>query len=89
MITLKLSAARLVDEAVKQAYPSASLTVAELLDMIEYPPDDSMGDLALPCFKLAKALRMAPPKSPQHWQSCAKVTIFRVSKPWVAISTSK
>ncbi|MBO5788707.1 MAG: arginine--tRNA ligase [Clostridia bacterium] len=62
MLTLKLSAARLVDEAVKQAYPSASLTVAELLDMIEYPPDDSMGDLALPCFKLAKALRMAPPK---------------------------
>ena len=30
--------------------------------MLEYPPDEKMGDLALPCFKLSKTLRMAPVK---------------------------
>ncbi len=31
-------------------------------DMFEYPPDPKLGDLAFPCFRLAKLLRMAPPK---------------------------
>ncbi len=30
--------------------------------MLEYPPDEKMGDLALPCFKLSRTLRMAPVK---------------------------
>ena len=30
--------------------------------LLEVPPDTSMGDYAFPCFRLAKALRMAPPK---------------------------
>lgn len=29
--------------------------------MLEYPPDSKMGDLSLPCFKLSKSLRKAPP----------------------------
>ncbi|MEA4872486.1 MAG: arginine--tRNA ligase [Synergistaceae bacterium] len=33
----------------------------ELADLIEIPPDSSMGDFAFPCFKLAKQLRKAPP----------------------------
>ena len=33
---------------------------AELAAMLEYPPDDKMGDLALPCFKLSRMLRRAP-----------------------------
>ncbi len=28
--------------------------------MLEYPPDDKMGDIALPCFKLSKTLRSSP-----------------------------
>lgn len=39
-----------------------SLSASELEDMLEIPPDANMGDYALPCFKLAKTLRMAPPK---------------------------
>ncbi|WP_426452405.1 arginine--tRNA ligase [Paenibacillus sp. S-38] len=31
-----------------------------LADLIEYPPNPQMGDLSLPCFKLAKQLRKAP-----------------------------
>ena len=39
-----------------------SLSASELEEMLEIPPDAEMGDYALPCFKLAKILRMAPPK---------------------------
>lgn len=39
-----------------------SLSASELEEMLEIPPDAAMGDYALPCFKLAKTLRMAPPK---------------------------
>lgn len=31
-----------------------------LISLMEYPPDPEMGDLALPCFKLAKTLRKNP-----------------------------
>lgn len=33
----------------------------ELAGLIEIPPDRTLGDLALPCFKLAKTMRQAPP----------------------------
>jgi cell division GTPase FtsZ len=33
---------------------------AELIKMIEIPPNKSMGDYAFPCFKLSKSLRQAP-----------------------------
>lgn len=52
----------MVLEAAQKAFPAATLDENELLSMLEYPPDASMGDLALPCFKLAKVLRQAPPK---------------------------
>ncbi|MBE6571905.1 MAG: arginine--tRNA ligase [Ruminococcaceae bacterium] len=38
-----------------------SLTVSQIADMLEFPPDKKMGDLALPCFKLSRVLRKAPP----------------------------
>jgi arginyl-tRNA synthetase len=38
------------------------LTAETLSAIIEKPTDSSMGDLAMPCFKLAKTLRSAPPK---------------------------
>ncbi len=37
------------------------LTRDEIKSMIEIPADESMGDYAFPCFRLAKALRKAPP----------------------------
>ncbi|MCI8589500.1 MAG: arginine--tRNA ligase [Clostridiales bacterium] len=37
------------------------LTIDNIQDMLEYPKDASMGDLALPCFKLSKTLHAAPP----------------------------
>ncbi len=38
------------------------LTVADVHDALTTPPDPTMGDLAFPCFKLAKALRKGPPQ---------------------------
>ena len=38
----------------------AGVDAAELAAMIECPPNPQMGDFALPCFKLAKAMRKAP-----------------------------
>ncbi len=32
----------------------------ELAALLEYPPDSTMGDLALPCFRFAKVMRKAP-----------------------------
>ena len=39
---------------------AAEITASEISAMLEYPPDASMGDLALPCFKFSKMLRRAP-----------------------------
>lgn len=36
------------------------LTVDEIMEMLEYPPNPDMGDVALPCFKLSKTLRKSP-----------------------------
>lgn len=37
-----------------------TIEAPQLAEMFEVPPDKKMGDLALPCFKLSKTLRMAP-----------------------------
>jgi arginyl-tRNA synthetase len=37
------------------------LTFDEVLEMVEIPTDNKMGDYAFPCFKLAKTMRKAPP----------------------------
>jgi len=36
------------------------LTEEDIVKMLEYPPDEKMGDLALPCFRLSKILRKSP-----------------------------
>ncbi len=38
------------------------LSASETAALFEKPSDSKLGDLALPCFKLAKLLRQAPPK---------------------------
>ncbi len=39
---------------------AAALPPADALALIETPPDAALGDYAVPCFKLAKAMRKAP-----------------------------
>ena len=60
MLKLKKNTAAAIAALVKEKYPAAALEEAEILDMLEYPPDKAMGDLALPCFRLSKSLRRSP-----------------------------
>ena len=48
-------------DAVSVLWPQSTLDAVQLQEMLEYPPDEAMGNLALPCFKLSRTLRSAPP----------------------------
>ena len=61
MLTLKKKTAELLAKAVSELFGEGLLTEGEIFEMLEYPPDRSMGDIALPCFRLSKSLRKAPP----------------------------
>jgi len=56
--------ARLTVEELKALWPEAEglPQAEELRGLLAVPPDPAMGDYAFPCFRLAKALRQAPPK---------------------------
>ncbi len=60
MQTIKKLIAEKLTEGIAALGAPTSPDVAELAGMLEYPPDDTMGDLALPCFKLSRTLRRAP-----------------------------
>ncbi len=60
MIKLKKKTAELLSAAVSTSFGEGLLTAAEIAAMLEYPPDKTMGDIALPCFKLSKTLRRSP-----------------------------
>ena len=60
MLNIKAQIAAKIHENVLLINPSAEISASDIVGMLEYPPDSSMGDLAFPCFKLSKALRRAP-----------------------------
>jgi len=49
-----------IAEQVSEIYPAVS--VKDLIQWLEIPPKEEMGDITLPCFRLSKMLR----QSPQH-----------------------
>lgn len=62
MLELKKKLASSLAEAAAKAFSENAPGEDEIAAMLEYPPDDTLGDIALPCFKLSKTLRQAPPK---------------------------
>ena len=60
MLKLKNKTAALIADAVAQSFGEGLLSAEEIFTMLEYPPDKSMGDIALPCFRLSKSLRRSP-----------------------------
>ena len=60
MLTLKKKTAEMLCAAVKNNFGDGLLGADEIAAMLEYPPDRSMGDIALPCFRLSKTLRRSP-----------------------------
>ena len=62
MLTVKKELSEKISEKLLATYPAAEISAEMIEGMLEYPPDAKMGDIALPCFKLSKTLRNAPPK---------------------------
>ncbi|MFH1751477.1 MAG: arginine--tRNA ligase [archaeon] len=50
------------------------LSKDEILELIELPPDSSFGDLAFPCFKLSKALKLKPVEISEKLKKEVKLT---------------
>ncbi len=61
MLNFKKITAEKIEKAIAELSPDAGLTAEEIVGLLEYPPDSSMGDIAFPCFRLSKAMRKAPP----------------------------
>lgn len=68
---------------------AASMPVAEVLAALEYPPDPTLGDLAFPCFPLAKVRRQAPPKIAADLAAAlapgAPVAAWRAAGPYLNV----
>ena len=62
MLQIKGEIAQNIAQTVKAINADANLSADDILGLLEYPPDEKMGDIALPCFKLSKTLRMPPVK---------------------------
>ena len=60
MIGFKQKLSEEIKKAADECFPGNALTENEIFEMLEYPPDSKMGDIALPCFKLSKSLRRSP-----------------------------
>ena len=52
---------KLREEVGQLLAPLVSLEPAEVITLLEVPPETAYGDLAFPCFALAKERKMAPP----------------------------
>ena len=60
MLKIKEKLASMIVEQLVAVNPQIELSKEDIAGMLEYPPDVSMGDLALPCFKLSKTMRRSP-----------------------------
>ena len=47
-------------DVIKTNFQGVEINPEDIASMLEYPPDTTMGDVALPCFKLSKTLRRSP-----------------------------
>ncbi|MBQ1260807.1 MAG: arginine--tRNA ligase [Clostridia bacterium] len=60
MLTLKRKTAKIIYNALAEVFTPDAVSEDEILALLAYPPDKTMGDLAMPCFKFAKAFRCSP-----------------------------
>lgn len=54
MLDIRVLAADILKDLIEE------LEIDDIRLMLEYPPEEDMGDLALPCFKLSRILRKSP-----------------------------
>ena len=84
MRKIKMTIASACADAVKAINENASSDAEAIASYLEYPPDRAMGDIALPCFKFSRELRMAPPKIAQSLSAAVKDKIADVADVSVA-----
>lgn len=60
MKKIKETVSSAIVQALEVLSPGCGTDTAVVAGMLEYPPDETMGDLALPCFKLSRTLRKSP-----------------------------
>ena len=60
LMDMKQLIAGRIAEAAAASFENCNLSVADVVPMLETPPDKKLGDYALPCFRLSKSLRKAP-----------------------------
>lgn len=60
MQLFKDQVAKALAESIEALAGNAVLSAEDVSNMLEYPPDPAMGDLAMPCFRLSKTLRRSP-----------------------------
>ncbi len=60
MLKLKENLAAIIVAAIDEKFGKGLVLREQIFEMLEYPPDKNMGDLALPCFRLSKLLRRSP-----------------------------
>lgn len=63
---------------------SLGLSERDIFSLLEKPPQDNMGDFALPCFKFAKALKLPPPKIAEALAE----SLAQDNSGWVAKATT-
>ena len=68
MIDLKNEVASLISSSVE------ALDLDTVYGLLEYPPDEKLGDVSLPCFKLSKTMRKAPPAIAAELSSAIDIT---------------
>ena len=56
----QVTVARVLEQLIAQL-EGVSLSAAEIENLLETPKDSAHGDIAFPCFQLARALKKAPP----------------------------
>ena len=61
MLTVKKHIAGCLYEKYTGLAAAPALSASDFEGFLEYPPDETLGDLAFPCFKLSRELKMAPP----------------------------
>ncbi len=60
MQKIKIQIAEELKTQIQNINSASTLETEDIVQMLEYPPDANLGDLALPCFKLSKTLRRSP-----------------------------
>ena len=57
MLTIKKHVAERLHDKYASLVTEPALSCDDFAGFLEYPPDDKLGDLAFPCFRLSKELR--------------------------------